>query len=272
MFEIIKFFANVLGYLLNALYNLCGNFGIAIILFTVVTKVLLIPLIIKQQKETKKMAKVQPLLVELQEKYRNDQQRYMEEYTKIQRDYKFNPFSGCLLSLIQIPIILSMFYMVSNPLTYMKKMDATQIEQLKTQWGIVQNTGRYYPEIEIIKKDSNIGINLDFLGINLGDVPAQNKANMYLLIIPVLSVLVTVFSMLQTNRIQKEMNKDNPQFEETQKSIRAMNFMLPVLSGYIAYQVPLGLGLYWLTSNILQIVQQKFVKYYMKKEEEIING
>ena len=68
------------------------------------------------------------------------------------------------------------------------------------------------------------------------------------------------------------MNKDNPQFEETQKSMRAMNFMLPVLSGYIAYQVPLGLGLYWLTSNLLQIIQQKFVKYYMKKEEEMING
>ena len=270
MFEIIKFFANILGYLLNFLYNICGNFGIAIILFTLVTKVLLIPLLIKQQKETKKMAKVQPMLMELQEKYKNDQQKYAEEFARIQRENNFNPFSGCLLSLIQIPIILAMFYMVSNPLTYMKKFDATQIEQLKTQWGIVQNTGRYYPEIEIIKKDANIGIDLNFLGINLGEVPAHNQANLYLAIIPVLSVLVTLFSTSQTNRMQKELNKDNPQFEETQNSMKMMNYMLPILSGYIAYQVPLGLGLYWLTSNILQIVQHKYVKYYMKKLEENI--
>lgn len=272
MFGIISYFANILGYLLNFLYNVCGNFGIAIILFTIITKILLIPLIIKQQNETKKMAKVQPMLKELQEKYSNDQQKYAEEFARIQREEKFNPFSGCLLSLIQIPIILAMFYMVSNPLTYMKKMDSMQIEQLKNQWQISDNQGRFYPEIEIIKKDAGIGINLDFLGINLGDVPSQNKTNFCLLIIPALSVIVTIFSMLQTNKMQEDMNKGNEQFKETQKSMKMMNYLLPFLSGYIAYQVPLGLGLYWLTSNLLQIIQHKFIKFYMKRAEETIDG
>ena len=268
MFRIIRFFANILGYLLNFLYNICGNFGIAIILFTLITKIVLIPLILKQQKETKKMAKVQPKLTELQEKYKDDRQKYAEEFARIQREERFNPLSGCLLSLVQIPIILAMFYMVSHPLTYMKKMDSTQIDQLKEKWGIEQKAGRFYPEIEIIKKDEEIGINMNFLGINLGDVPAQNRENLYLAIIPVLSVLVTLFSIVQTNKMQKEMNKDNPNFEETQKSMKTMNIMLPILSGYISYQCPLGLGLYWLTSNILQIGQYRFTKYYMKKMEE----
>ncbi len=264
----IAWIASLLGYILKFLFDICGNFGIAIILFTIVTKVILAPLMIKQQRSLKNTAKFQPKLQEIQEKYKDDKQKYAEEVTRLQKEENFNPFSGCLLALVQIPIILAMYYIVANPLTYMEKMDPTQIESMKQEYQIVQEAGRSYPEIELIKKNEKLGIDLNFLGMNLGDVPIQNKENYFLFIIPILSVLITVGSMKINNKMQEEMNKDNPAYKETQQSMKGFNLMLPLMSGFIACQVPLGLGLYWMFSNLFQIVNQKVVNWYVNKGQE----
>ena len=149
----INFFANIFGYLLKILLDISGNFGVSIILFTILTKILLLPLLIKQQKSTKQLAKVQPKLLELQEKYKNDTERYAQEYTKLQQEEHFNPFTGCLLALIQIPIILAMFYIVSKPLTYVQKLPQETINAYIQELQINTKTARAYPEIEIIKRN-----------------------------------------------------------------------------------------------------------------------
>ncbi len=265
--------ANLLGYVLNFLYELCGNFGIAIILFTIIIKLCLLPLNIKQQKSIKNMAKVQPKLLELQEKYKDNKELYAQEIAKFQKEEGFNPFTGCLIALIQIPIILGMFFIVSKPLTHMVKMDQEQIQTIKQELQIENTNGMYsYDEIEIIKKSDELGINLNFLGINLGDIPAKNPSNYALLIIPVLSVIITMLSVVITKRMNDSFNKDNPQYQETQKSMNMLNYILPIMSGYIAYQVPLGLGLYWLFSNLIQTIISIGMMIYFKKQETIENG
>ena len=107
--------ASLFGYLMNFIYGLVQNYGLAIIIFTVLVKLLLLPFTIKQQKSLQKTQELQPLMQELQRKYGNDQQKFMEEYNKLLKSKNMNMMSGmgcsgCILSLIQIPIVLGMFW------------------------------------------------------------------------------------------------------------------------------------------------------------------
>ena len=119
----IAFFANLFGYLLNLLYEIFSNYGIAIILFTIVLKLILLPLTIKQQKTMRKSAKIQEKLKIIQFKYKNDPQKLNQETMDLYKRENMSPMSGCLSGIIQILLLLSVFYLVSSPLTYMKKVD-----------------------------------------------------------------------------------------------------------------------------------------------------
>ena len=135
MFDAI---ANIFGYLMNFIYSIVQNYGIAIILFTILIKLLLLPLTIKQQKSLEKTQELQPLMQELQRKYGNDQQRFAEEYQKLLKEKNMTMMSGmgcsgCLIQLIQIPIIFGMFYMMMSPLTNILKLDAQEIESYKQE-------------------------------------------------------------------------------------------------------------------------------------------
>ena len=165
--------ANLFGYLLNFLYNLFNNYGIAIIVFTI-----LLPITVSQQKSMKKNAKVQEKMKEIQKKYKNNPEKLNQETIELYKREKVSPFSGCLSSIIQIILIISVFWLVSKPLTYMKKVDSNKvneyIEQIKTEDG----KASAYPEIQIIQtksaEDSEVAINMDFLGLDLSKVPNQN--------------------------------------------------------------------------------------------------
>ena len=170
--------ANLFGYLLNFLYNLFNNYGIAIIVFTILLRIILIPITVSQQKSMKKNAKVQEKMKEIQKKYKNNPEKLNQETIELYKREKVSPFSGCLSSIIQIILIISVFWLVSKPLTYMKKVDSNKvneyIEQVKTEEG----KASAYPEIQIIQtksaEDSEVAINMDFLGLDLSKVPNQN--------------------------------------------------------------------------------------------------
>ena len=127
----ISFFANIFGYFLNFLYINLGNFGLAIILFSIVVKIVLLPVTIKQQKTMKKTAKVQQKLKEIQDKYKNNPEKLNQETIELYKREKMSPFSGCLGAIVQIILLFSVFYLVRSPLTYMKKVDNNLIEQYK---------------------------------------------------------------------------------------------------------------------------------------------
>jgi len=120
------FFANLFGYLLNFIYNIIQNYGLAIILFSVIVKIILLPISISQQKTMKKSAKIQEEVKVLQVKYKNNPEALQKETFELYKREKMNPFSGCFSAIIQIILLFSVFYLVRSPLTYMKKVD-TQI-------------------------------------------------------------------------------------------------------------------------------------------------
>ncbi len=115
-----------LGWILKLCDTLTGNYGLAIILFTVLVKALLLPLTVKQQKSMMKMQKLQPLLNQIQQKYANDKDKQSRETMKLYQKYQINPMSGCLPLLIQMPILLSLYWVVRRPITYMMGVPETE--------------------------------------------------------------------------------------------------------------------------------------------------
>lgn len=113
----------VLGWILTFLYDIVNNYGIAIIVFTLLVKLILFPIEIKQRRSMAKTQKIQPLLNEVQKKYANDKEKLNQETMKLYQKYGISPMSGCLPMLIQLPIIFSLFYVVRKPLIYMVGVD-----------------------------------------------------------------------------------------------------------------------------------------------------
>ena len=315
MGRLIAFIASYLGYILNFLYNIFNNYGVAIIVFTIILKVVLLPVSIKQQKTMKKSAKIQEKLKELQDKYKNDQMKLNQETMELYKRENMSPFSGCLTSIAQLFVVLSMFYLVSSPLTYMKKVDTNIINDYKSK--IVQeaqaessdnkegsnNTVSRYQEIAIIKKygsqDEKVYLNMDFLGLDLSDVPSQNYTEWKVYIIPVLYVLMSLVSTRLMTKLNKSTNKSNTEDKieevkdikednETKDLVKKededkeadmmeemnknMNIMMPAMSVMIAMIAPLGLALYWLVSNFFSIIERLVLNKLFKDEGEEQNG
>ena len=148
----LAFFANIFGYVLKLLYNIVGNYGWAIILFSVLVKVLMLPISMKQQKTLKKNEKIQSELKQLQFKYKNEPEKLNQEMMALYKREGMSPFSGCLSSIVQIILLFSVFLLVRQPLTYMVKIDQDAINKM-TQIVSSQdsNTKNAYQEIAIIQ-------------------------------------------------------------------------------------------------------------------------
>ena len=201
--------SSLFGYLLNALYSVFNNYGIAIIIFSIILRIILIPITIKQQKSLKKSAELQEEMKEIQRKYKNNPEKLNQETIDLYKREKLSPFAGCFSSIIQIVIILSVFWLVSQPLTYMKKLDASVINDYKTQ---LQQDGEQstYTEIAIINKfgseDERVSLNMDFLGLDLSKVPSSNLNDWTVYIIPLLYVISSVLS-IKINNIMNSKKK-----------------------------------------------------------------
>lgn len=217
-----QFFANIFGYLLDFINNLVGNYGLAIILFTVVIKLLMLPLSIKQQKTMKKTAKIQEQLKIIQFKYKNDPEKLNRETMELYKKENMSPFSGCLSVIMQFILLISIFYMVRYPLTYMERVDKDQIntyiQQMKDDGKTVSEA---YSEIDVVReieylrdkfpedeKLKEINLNMNFFGLDLSKIPQQNLSDWTVYIIPILYIISTFISMRITTSMQKK-SKEN---------------------------------------------------------------
>lgn len=276
----MAFLASLFGYLLNFIYNLVNNYGLAIIIFTIVIKLLMLPISIKQQKTMKKSVKIQEKVKQLQFKYKNNPEQLNKETIELYKSEKMSPFSGCLSAILQIVILLSVFFMVQSPLTYMKKVDEGLINQYKDE--IKQNENgessqTMYPEIEIIKEkgaqDERVNINMEFLGLDLSSVPISNLSDFRVYIIPVLYVISSFISIkisnTVTNRNKKVEEGEEPsEMEAILQANKSMMYIMPIMSVSISMVAPLGLALYWLVSNILMILEKLILNKVMDSKEE----
>lgn len=280
------FFASIFGYVLNFIYELVNSYGIAIILFTVLLKLIMLPLSIKQQKTMEKSAKIQDKAREIQAKYANDQVRQSQELMDLYKKENMSPFSGCLSSIVQMIVVLSIFFLISRPLTFMKHIEVDKIngytEEIKTTMG---DEALRYPEISIIKglseKYEDVRINMNFFGLDLSEVPSQDFKNWKVYIIPVLYVITSIISTrITTNMAKKDKDKrekekdksvnmddvDNRDLDAMEEMNKQMALMMPIMAVSIAIIAPLGLALYWLVSNILMILERIIINKWFKDE------
>ena len=279
--------SQLFGYLLNALYTVFSNYGIAIIIFSMILRIILIPVTVKQQKSLKKSAQLQEEMKEIQRKYKNNPEKLNQETIDLYKREKLSPFAGCFSSIIQLIIILSVFWLVSEPLTYMKNVDENVINEYKTQ--LQQENGQTaYTEIAIINKfgsqDERVNLNMDFLGLDLSKVPSSNLNDWRVYVIPVLYVVSSVISIRITNNFNKKKKKEKQkvitdgkeveikeepsELEAMEAMNKNMSYMLPLMSVFIAFIAPLGLALYWFVSNVLMIIEKIIIDAVMRHKEE----
>lgn len=294
MFE---FFASMFGYLLAFLYQLINNYGLAIILFTVIIKIVLLPLSIKQQRTMKKSVELQEKMKIIQFKYKNNPEKMNQEMMDLYKSENMSPFSGCLTAIIQMLLLLSIFYLVRAPLTYMEKIPAEEIGKYTTQLQEVGKlTSNVYPEIDIIReqqwlKEKNpvdpnidrIAMQMNFLGLDLSKVPQQNMTDYTVYIIPVLYILSSFISIRMTTAMQQKQNKEKQkdavvdgttgkelavreenEVDTVMQTNKMMSWMMPIMSISIAFVAPLGLALYWLINNILMIIERLILNKVIK--------
>lgn len=230
--------SSVFGYVLNFFYELLNNYGLAILIFSVLLRLILIPITIKQQKSMKKSAEVQEKMKDIQAKYKNNPEKLNQETINLYKTEKMSPFSGCLTGILQIIIILSVFWLVSQPLTYMKNLKDTEIYK-EYKEKVDQDSGIRYKEIGIIdlaeseykdienqlqqenienreelekrKEEVNkLRINMQFLGLDLSKVPMQSLNDWRVYIIPILYIITSFVSIKITmNTQKKEKEKKN---------------------------------------------------------------
>ena len=288
-----QFFANIFGYLLDFINNLVGNYGLAIILFTVVIKLLMLPLSIKQQKTMKKTAKIQEQLKIIQFKYKNDPEKLNRETMELYKKENMSPFSGCLSVIMQFILLISIFYMVRYPLTYMERVDKDQIntyiQQMKDDGKTVSEA---YSEIDVVReieylrdkfpedeKLKEINLNMNFFGLDLIKIPQQNLSDWTVYIIPILYIISTFISMRITTSMQKkskenkdviditeEKQEEKSEMEDAmEQSNKMMSWMMPIMSVSISLVAPLGLALYWLVNNVLMIAERLVLDKIVKE-------
>lgn len=289
--------SSLFGYILNFIYEIVNNYGLAIILLSILLKLILLPLSIKQQKTMKKTAKIQKKVKEIQDKYKNDQMKMNQEMMDLYKREKMSPFSGCLSAILQIVLLFAMFYLVRSPLTYMKKIDSATIENYKTEMR--QELGENsvsvnYPEISILKYVNNnknqydpLYINTNFLGLDLSNIPQENWKDPTVYIIPGLYVITSIISMKITTNMStgkkdkkeiieekkdKEKGKEPDPEEMAVQMNKSMSWFMPIMSLSISIIAPLGLALYWLVNNILMIIERLIVNKFVKTDEEEQNG
>ena len=215
--------------------SIVRNFGISIILFTILIRLLTHPLTVQQFKATKAMQKLQedPRYKKMQEKYKNDKDKLAQEQMKLYKDYKINPLGSCLPTLIQLPIILGLYQAI------IRAMAASPLELFRLEQII-------YPRL--INAANLLPLENRFLWMDLGQ---PERLYVFGFGVPVLAILVVVTTFLQSKLIQPP-SSANDQGAMISKS---MSIYMPVLMGFMAYSLASGLAIYFLASNVFGIVQ-----------------
>lgn len=287
---IMRLFGWPLGWLMWAMYQVVHSYGWAIILFTVVTKLLLIPLAIKQQKSTVKMQILQPKMQEIQTKYKNNPQKMNEELQALYQRENYSMTAGCLPMLIQFPIIFGLLDVIYRPLTHLLRISGeamTQVTEIAT--GIIgaAATSGYAPEIAImnsVKADpaayaalgsdviSRIqGLDMNFLGLDLSVFPNQvihfgfNADAMQSLLNPI--ILIPLLSGATALLMSVVTMRNTPSAGSANASMNAMMLMMPLMSLWFTFMVPAGVGLYWTMSNVVAVGQSLVMNHFWNPKE-----
>ncbi len=312
MFNGIMDIINIpIGYLFRWLYTLVNDYGAAIILIAVITKLLMVPLGIKQHKSTLSQLKFRPRIQEIQTKYKDKPERMQREMAKLQEE-GYSPTAGCSTMLIQFPILIGIYNVIRHPLKYiiglssdvldgisgiiqkLPGMEAMTVDNVQFEINAItqikENAAAYADIITPEKLELIKSFNLNLFGLdamNLAVIPDKIQYflssilpiptfSSWLVIIPIISgITALIYAMVSQKIGPAAMMQDENQ--QNNATMKFMTFLTPYMSYAIAFSVPAGLGLYWIFSNLLMLVQTLVInkvyspaKYIeqMKAEEE----
>ena len=276
------------GWVLLQLYNLTRNYGLAIILFGLIVKLILLPFAMKSKRGMLQQTRLTPRLKELEKRYAGNKAKYNEEVQKIYKEEKINPMSGCIWSLIPFPILLGLYAVVRQPLSTMMALGKTEIATLAETFAL-SSSGTYsqlkiadaihqnFPAAKAVVAGVK-DFDFSFLGMNLSKIPdwkfftkikglpfSEVWPMLGLFLIPILSA---VLAFLSTWLVQKITDKSKPKSDEPDPAattMKSMNIMMPLISLYIGFAMPGALGLYWCATSFFSIIQEVWLtKHYTK--------
>ncbi len=267
---IVKPFA----FILKSIYQLVNSYGLAIIIFTVLTKIILLPLTIKSKKGMQDIQRIQPQMQELEKKYKkSNPEKYQEEITKLYQKEGVSPMGGCLPTLISLPIMMGLYWPICQPLKHLMNLTTAQIAEITTRLGLETTMGSVseitiaqaiYENFDKVKDISEniIQMNFNFLGMNLGEVPSFTTFNL-LFFLPLISGATSFLLTKLTTWLQFRSTGVAPQ----QNNNAMMTLMGPIMSIWIGYSLPIGLTLYWITGNLVSMVQEVLLTFYFDKKK-----
>ena len=289
------------AWLVRLFYNLTSSYGMAIILFTLVVKLILLPFQMKSKRSMIRMNRLSGKMQEIQKKYANNQAKMNEEIQKLYEEEGVSPMSGCLWSFLPLPILLALYSIMRQPITHFMLLsesvvqdlvakvttagvDMSSIVQMKDGAAVVSNGVTQlqpYGQINLVKAiteyapdaasgiDGWINLDYNFLGLDLSATPSTAFSNFSLtwpiiglILIP---ILAGGFQLLMTRITMKQ----QPQQEGPGAgSTKMMMYMMPLMSVYIAFIMPAALGIYWIAQSVFSAVQEFVLgKFYTKKME-----
>lgn len=287
MTGLFGFLGGIFGWVLYGAYWLVHNYGLAILIFTIFTKLIFFPSTIKQQKSMAKNARLSGQMQALREKYGTNREKLNEETQKLYEKEGVSPYSGCMSSFLPMFLLLGVFYAVAYPLTNTLHIDATMVnnarEALVAIPGLNLSASEYYggqvdilmyfnafPSVQncfsadMIAEISEFSNSFSLCGLNLLVSPSQLGFSVYL-IIPFLCFATSVAS-------QVVMQKLNGTAQAQQGCMKLMIYGLPLFSAYIAYTVPAAVGFYWICSTAISFVQSLIVHKYFGPDMIIARG
>ena len=299
MFSTIGYYICIpFAWLLRALYELTMSYGWALVLFTVVIKLVLLPFQMKSKKSMMRMSRFQPMIKEIQTRYKNNQVKMNEELQKLYAEEGVNPMSGCLWSFLPFPILLALYSIIRQPITRFMLLtndamqgvidavagagfDVSTIALIKdgavtVKDGLTQL--QPYGQITLVKVAQELGvtlpegwINMDFsfLGMDLTAIPKDvigqigtgGWAVIGVLLIPILSGALSFWQSKVSMAGNPSSSDPN---DPTARSTRMMMWLMPVMSLWIGFTLPASLGVYWIANSVLMLVQEKVLNKYYK--------
>ena len=292
------------GYVLDLLYQLTTNYGVALILFAIIVRLVLIPINAKSKKGMMKMSRLQPRIQAIKDKYPNDQQKQNEAIQQLQKEEGATMgCGGCLWSFVPMLILLPLFTVIRQPMVYILGESAENVEQIikivKELEPSLFGSNNYYDQVTAaqaiskyatqiaaaipgISADTLAGINFDFLGgINLGAIPSFNVfkwevwnwATIGAFLIPVVSAGSQVLQMFLSQKANDSVitndkgvqDKETAENSQTAQQSKMMMWMMPLMSLWIGFTVPAALSLYWFVGGVVRMVEDHILtKHYRK--------
>ena len=292
------------AWLVRLFYNLTNSYGVALILFTLVIKLIMLPFQMKSKKSMMRMSRVSGQMQELQKRYAKNQAKLQEEMQKLYEEEGVNPMSGCLWSLIPFPILIALYSIIRQPITHfmMLSKDVLQtVVQSAADAGVnltnivmmdkatgtpVLKDGLYqlasYGQINLVKAVQEMGLstpegwfdmNYNFLGLDLTATPWEYVKNFTFTWAVIGVILIPILAGLSQFVFSKLTMKTQPQADAAGgASMKSMMYMMPLMSVYIAFIMPAALGVYWIAQSVFSLIQEailnKTFSAKLSEEEE----